>query len=139
MDDRVRRAVEEELLSKHATVWGQAFDVIGQRLDAAVDYYTPFVEAVMRRLLLFPPEEGGPRHQVLGLDPTEYDRRMAEGRVQPGWKGMPASLDPRYHAHPDLGIIGHSHSPEEVARAPHTHRLVVEWDHEVVPLPGDEG
>ncbi len=69
-------------------------------------------------------------HVILGMDPEEWDRAMEEGRRRPGgWQGMPASAEPRYHAHPAFGIIGHSHSHTEEARRPHVHRPVVEWDH----------
>jgi hypothetical protein len=137
VDDAIAKAVEEELLSKHATVWGQAFDVIGQRLDDAVGYYAPFVEAVMRRLLPLPPRPDWPRHVVLGLDPEEWERIAEAGRKKVAWMGMRPEQDPRYHGHPDLGIEGHAHNRVEIARAPHTHRLVVSWDHEPIPL--DEG
>ena len=67
-------------------------------------------------------------HVILGMDPEEWDAAMERGRATPGWDGMPASEDPRYHAHPALGIIGHSHSRTEDARRPHGHRPVVNWD-----------
>lgn len=140
MDERIAAAVEAELLSKHATVWGQAFDVVGQRLDAAVDYYAPFVEAVMRRLLYAPSGftppavSDQPRHEVLGMEPEAYERAIRENRGREGWEGMSVSQEPRWHGHPDLRIT-HGHSQVEVARTPHTHRLSVSWDYEPLPVP----
>jgi hypothetical protein len=69
-----------------------------------------------------------PLFVILGMDPDEWERTMEEGRKTLGWKGMPVSAEPNYHAHPALGIIGHGHSKYEVARTPHIHRPEVGWD-----------
>jgi hypothetical protein len=71
-------------------------------------------------------------HVILGMDPEEWEMAMDLGRSTPGWSGMPADAEPRYHAHPALGIIGHSHSQTEEARRPHVHRPVVGWDHKPI-------
>ena len=70
-----------------------------------------------------------PLHVILGMEPEEYDRALAQGRKTIGWQGIPASKEPRYHSHPALGIIGHSHSRVEDARRPHVHRPEVGWDY----------
>lgn len=71
-------------------------------------------------------------HEVTGLPPEEYDRRLrAEGAV-------PGLLEPRMHSHPALGIANHAHGPTvEAARTPHTHRPMVSWDSTPLPLPDD--
>lgn len=72
-------------------------------------------------------------HEVTGLTPEEFDRRLqAEGSVS-------ASLEPRAHRHPALGIASHAHGPTvEAARTPHTHRPVASWDSTPLPLPDVE-
>lgn len=139
MTDDLAAAVEAELLSKHATVWGRAFDVVGQSIGEAVGYYGPFVEGVLRRLLPSPPgSPDQPRHVVLGMDPGAYEQALEEGRNRAGgWEGMPVSKEPRWHSHPDLGISGHAHSGLAAARTSHTHRLAVVWSHNPEGLEGD--
>lgn len=60
-------------------------------------------------------------HEVLGMDPEEWDRRLRSGEE------LPCTLDPRWHRHPILDISGHSHSKVEDARRPHGHRPEVNW------------
>lgn len=67
-------------------------------------------------------------HQIMGLDPEEYDRQMEAGRKTPGWEGMEATLDPRMHRHPLLGNLVHSHSSVEDARRVHGHYPRISWD-----------
>lgn len=72
---------------------------------------------------------GGLRlHVVLGMPPVDYEAALAAGRATPGWQGIDGRAEPRMHAHPALGIIGHAHGQTEEARRPHTHRPVVGWD-----------
>lgn len=72
--------------------------------------------------------EPQPLFVILGMDPDEWGEAMAAGRKSKGWQGMPVSESPTYHAHPALGIIGHSHSHAAEARRPHVHRPEVAWD-----------
>jgi hypothetical protein len=65
-------------------------------------------------------------HEVLGLHPDEYEMRLSDG------ESMPATLDPRWHSHPILGITGHSHSKVEDARRPHGHHPEVGWNFDPV-------
>lgn len=78
-------------------------------------------------------------HVVLGLTEDAYERLLVQGRSTPGWRGLEASLEPRWHSHPALGITGHAHGPTvQDARTPHVHRRVLAWDHVPLPIPDDD-
>lgn len=76
-------------------------------------------------------------HEVLGLREEAYEARLDEDR-RTGGPGVPVSLEPRFHRHPVLGIIGHSHGTVAESRTLHVHSPVVGWDFtpiQVVPGP----
>jgi len=76
------------------------------------------------------PQPRSPKPYVrLGLDEDEWWRRL--NALGPDDAGLDVSLEPKWHAHPALGISGHLH---QGGAEPHVHAPTWTWNTEPISL-----